>query len=124
MQLRRRPLRAQVSITLRRGASGAAAAAGLFGLFAPAAPAQDRSGADLAADYGCYSCHGAPPRKDAPTFPQLAARCAPHRDDAKAQQRLSDRLREGKFFGHVDAHERLSPEAAARLVRWICDGAR
>lgn len=97
--------------------------AALAGTAAVGVPGQTRAGAELAADYGCYACHGIPARKSAPTFAELAARYAPYRDDAKAQQRLADKLREGNFFGHVDAHERLSPDAAARLVRWISDGA-
>jgi cytochrome c len=77
----------------------------------------------LAFDKGCFNSHGDPPKKKAPTFAQLAADYAKHRDDAAAQARLCERLRTGSIFGHIDAHERLSAEDAARLVRWIADGA-
>ena len=32
----------------------------------------DRSSAQLALDKGCFACHGEPPRKNSPTFDQLA----------------------------------------------------
>lgn len=78
----------------------------------------------LAADMGCYNCHGNPPRKKAPTFAALAAQYAKARGDEAAQARLADKLRDGSILGHVDAHERLSPETARLLVRWISEGAR
>lgn len=77
----------------------------------------------LASDLGCYNCHGNPPKKKAPTFAQLAADYARSRDDAKAQGQLADKLRDGSIFSHIDAHERLSPEVARQLVRWIGEGA-
>lgn len=77
----------------------------------------------LAFDKGCYNCHGDPPKKKAPTFAQLAADYAKHRDDPAAQARLCDKLRTGSIFGHIDAHERLSADDSARLVRWIAEGA-
>lgn len=77
----------------------------------------------LAADMGCYNCHGTPPKKKAPTFPQLAAEFAKDRGDPRALQKRADKLRDGSIFSHVDAHERLSPEAALLLVRWISEGA-
>jgi cytochrome c len=77
----------------------------------------------LAFDKGCYNCHGEPPRRQAPTFAQLAAASARWRDDAAAQARLADRLRSGGLLGHIDAHERLTPDEALRLVRWIAEGA-
>jgi len=105
-----------------------AATAG-FGLLLAALPAaaapSDAHLADgqLAVDKGCYNCHGTPPRGKAPTFPRLAADYARQRNDPAAQARLADRLRDGSIFGHVDAHERLTPEEARRLVRWLADGA-
>lgn len=77
----------------------------------------------LAFDQGCYNCHGNPPKKKAPTFAQLAATYAKARDDSKALQKLADKLRDGSIFSHIDAHERLSPEVALQLVRWISEGA-
>jgi cytochrome c len=77
----------------------------------------------LAFDQGCYNCHGNPPKKKAPSFAQLAASYAKARDDAQALQKLADKLRDGSIFSHIDAHERLSPEVALQLVRWISAGA-
>jgi cytochrome c len=77
----------------------------------------------LALDKGCYKCHGSPPRKNTPTFAELASRYANHRGDAAAERTLVDKLRRGSFLGHIDAHERLSQEDAQRLIRWIIDGA-
>jgi len=77
----------------------------------------------LAFDKGCRNCHGDPPKKKAPTFAQLAADYAKVREDLAAQARLADKLRTGSIFGHIDAHERLSADDAARLVRWIAEGA-
>lgn len=78
----------------------------------------------LALDKGCYKCHGNPPKKNAPTFAELALRYAKHRGNAGAESTLVEKLRRGSFLGHIDAHERLSQEDAQRLVRWIIDGAR
>jgi cytochrome c len=79
--------------------------------------------AQFACDKGCYNCHGDPPKRNAPTFSQLAADYARHRDDAVAQARLADGLRAGSLFGGIDAHERLGAADALRLVRWITEGA-
>jgi len=79
--------------------------------------------APLAVDKGCFNCHGDPPRKQAPTFAQLAADYAKFRDDPVAQARLAGKLRSGSIFGHVDAHERLTESDAQRLVAWIAAGA-
>lgn len=78
----------------------------------------------LALDKGCYTCHGNPPRKNAPTFAELASRYAKHRGNASAENALVEKLRQGIFLGHIDAHERLSQEDAQRLVRWIIEGGR
>lgn len=78
----------------------------------------------LASDLGCYSCHGNPPKGKAPNFAQLAERYAKSRGDAKTQDKLADKLRDGSIFSHIDAHERLSPDVAEQLVRWIGEGAQ
>lgn len=78
----------------------------------------------LAADLGCYNCHGNPPKKKAPGFAELAARYAAVRNDPGARQQLADKLRDGSIFSHIDAHERLSPEVAGQLILWISEGAR
>lgn len=77
----------------------------------------------LAADKGCYGCHGEPPKKGAPTFAQLAQRYVKHQTNAARLHELADKLREGSIFGHVNAHERLDHETAERLVTWIAAGA-
>lgn len=82
------------------------------------------AGEQLASDLGCYNCHGNPPKGKAPTFAQLAERYAKLRGDAKTQDKLADELRDGSIFSHIDAHERLSPEVAGQLIRWISEGAQ
>lgn len=77
----------------------------------------------LALEKGCYSCHGEPPRRGTPTFPALATAYAQYRGQAEAPRRLADKLREGSFFGHITAHERISPQECEALIRWIIDGA-
>ena len=76
----------------------------------------------LAADKGCYNCHGDPPKKKAPTFAQLAADYAKYGSDEAALHQLADKLRSGSIFSHADAHERLNDADALRLVRWIASG--
>lgn len=89
----------------------------------PAARAAE-SGAQRATDKGCVNCHSnLTPKKKAPTFKQLAADYAPLRDRPDALRERAEKLRSGSIFGHIDAHERLSAEEAAQLVRWLADGA-
>lgn len=78
----------------------------------------------LALDKGCYSCHGDPPRRGAPSLAQLAADYGQYRGQADAPRRLADKLRKGGLFGHIAAHERLSPEESEALMRWIVEGAK
>ena len=87
-------------------------------------PAPASASSQLALDKGCYKCHGNPPKKNAPTFAELAVRYAKHRGNASAESALVEKLRRGTFLGHIDAHERLSQEDAQRLVRWIIDSGR
>lgn len=86
--------------------------------FAADAPGQ------LAGDLGCYNCHGEPPRKGVPSFPELVTRYAEYRGrlDADAEHRLVDRMRNGSLFSHVAAHQRISEEQARTLVRWLVEG--
>ncbi|MBC5783231.1 c-type cytochrome [Ramlibacter sp. USB13] len=79
----------------------------------------------LAADQGCYNCHGEPPRRYVPSFREIVARYATYRGrlDGKAEQALVDRLHHGSLFSHVAAHERLTEEQARALVRWLVEGA-
>jgi cytochrome c len=87
-----------------------------------AQPASD--GARLAADRGCYNCHADPPRRNVPSFREIAARYAVHRGqlDAAAEQRLVDRLHHGSLLSHIAAHERLPEEEARAFVRWLVEG--
>ena len=78
----------------------------------------------LALDKGCYSCHGTPPKKNAPTFEQIAADYAQYRGQPDAAARLAAKLREGHIFGGINAHEQLTEESALTLVRWLIDGTR
>lgn len=83
-----------------------------------------QANAQLALDKGCYSCHGNPPKKNAPTFEQLAANYAKYQGQSDAAVRLASKLHEGYVFGGINAHERLTQESALALVRWIIEGAR
>lgn len=106
--------------------SGALRLAGWMALGLAAALLSSRpalASPQLALDKGCYTCHGNPPRKNAPTFAELASRYAKHRGNTSAENALVEKLRQGSFLGHIDAHERLSQEDARRLVRWIIEGA-
>lgn len=78
----------------------------------------------LALDKGCYSCHGEPPRRNAPGMAQLAADYARYRGQVDAPRRLADKLREGGLFAHIAAHERISQEECEALMRWIIEGAK
>lgn len=92
---------------------------GLALLLAAAMPAR----AQLAFEKGCYSCHGNPPRRNAPTFEQLAADYARYRGQAEAPRKLAEKLRAGGLFSHIAAHERIDPAECEALMRWIIDGA-
>lgn len=83
-----------------------------------------QASAQLALDKGCYSCHGEPPRRNAPSMAQLAADYARYRGQPDAPRKLADQLREGSLFAHIAAHERLSAEECEALMRWLIDGAR
>lgn len=86
-----------------------------------AAPAAQAS-AQLALDKGCFACHGNPPRKNVPSFVELAQDYARYQGQPDMEVKLADKLREGHFFGGVQAHEQLSEESARALVRWIIQG--
>jgi cytochrome c len=78
----------------------------------------------LALDKGCYSCHGTPPKKGAPTMENIAADYAKYLGQTDAAARLSNKLREHHIFSNIPAHERLSEESALILVRWLIEGAK
>lgn len=48
-----------------------------------------QASAQLALDKGCYSCHGNPQKKNAPTFEQLAAGYAQYQGQSDAAVRLA-----------------------------------
>jgi cytochrome c len=83
-----------------------------------------QASAQLALDKGCFACHGDPPRKNAPTFDQLAQGYARYQGQTGQEIRLADKLREGHVFGGIQAHEQLSVQSARALVQWIVQGAR
>ena len=96
----------------------------LLGLgLAGAALAANQAGSALAVEMGCYNCHAAPTRADAPSFERLVAKFEKRRGDTEAEQHVIDELRRGEPLQHIPAHERLSPETAQSLVRWLFDGA-
>lgn len=78
----------------------------------------------LALAKGCYSCHGEPPRRGAPTVAQLADSYARYRNEPGAVARLAGKLRAGGLFSHIAAHERLNRDECETLVRWLIDGAK
>jgi cytochrome c551/c552 len=80
--------------------------------------------AQLALDQGCYSCHGANQRGDAPSFERLSGKLAKFKGDVQAQAQFVTKYRAGEPLEHVDAHERLSMEAATALVHWLAEGAK
>lgn len=83
-----------------------------------------QASAQLALDKGCFACHGSPPRKNVPSFDQLAQDYARYQGQADMEVTLTNKLRAGHLFGGVQAHERLSDGSARELVRWIIQGAQ
>ena len=83
-----------------------------------------QSSSALALDKGCYSCHGSPPRKNAPTFERLANDYAKYQGQTEPTIALAEKLHKEHVFGGIKAHEQLTPENALQLVRWIIDGAK
>ena len=81
-------------------------------------------GAQLAADKGCYNCHGEPARRNVPSFRAIVADYARYGPaaDAATEEKLVDRMHDGGVFSHVAAHERLTEEEAHVLVRWLLRG--
>ncbi len=80
-----------------------------------------QASSQLALDKGCYSCHGTPPKKSAPTFEQIATDYAQYRGQTDAAAKLAAKLREGHMFGGINAHEQLTEESALKLVLWLID---
>jgi len=93
-------------------------------LLAVAWPLAANASAQLAVDHGCYNCHGPNLRGEAPSMERLAERLSKYKGDSAAQQKFVDKYRAGEMFGHIDAHERLSPESAMALVHWLAEGGK
>lgn len=106
-----------------RRARGSLPGVCLAGL-ALATPLSSQAGAALAVEMGCYNCHGTPTRADAPGFDRLAAKFEKRRGDPAAEAHVVDELRRGEPLQPIPVHERLSPETAHLLVRWLFDGAK
>ena len=93
-------------------------------LLAMAWPMAAQANAQLAIDMGCYSCHGANLRDEAPSIERLAERLARYKGDPSAQQKFVEKFSAGEMFGHIASHERLSPASAKALVQWLAEGAK
>lgn len=76
----------------------------------------------LAVRNGCMSCH-ADTELDAPPWPELAAKYEKYRGQPDAASIQGGKLRQGKFFKNIKAHQKLNPTNAAELMQWIIDGA-
>ena len=76
----------------------------------------------LAVRNGCMSCH-ADTELDAPPWPELAAKYEKYRGQPDAASTQGEKLRQGKFFKRIKAHQKLSPTNATELMQWIIDGA-
>ena len=78
----------------------------------------------LAVDKGCYNCHGAYPRGDAPSFERLSSRLSRYKGDASGEGKFVNQYLAGEMFQHIEAHERLTPESAGILIHWLVEGAK
>ena len=87
-------------------------------------PGVSGASSQLALAKGCYSCHGEPPRKNVPSFPQLAVNYAKYQGQTHAARKLAQKLCEGTLFAHIASHERLSTKEAETLIQWVIDGAK
>lgn len=87
-------------------------------------PMVARANAQLALEKGCYSCHGANPRGEAPPWQRLAGRLARLKGDEAAEKAFVEKFGELKLLERVEAHERISAQSAAVLVHWVVEGAK
>ncbi len=78
----------------------------------------------LALAFGCFNCHGAIQRGDAPTFERLSGKLAKFKGDSVAEANFVSKYRSGEPLERVEAHERLSPETAKTLVHWLVEGGK
>jgi cytochrome c len=77
----------------------------------------------LASDMGCYNCHAISGRAGAPPMARLAEHAAKARGDESAIRKSAEKLRAKSLLHPIAAHERLSPETAETLIRWLSEGA-
>lgn len=109
-----------MQIVMRRAGLAVAAAVVSWGGWPTPATAQTAS--QMAADRGCYNCHGEPPRRNVRSFAQIAASYVRLRGNTDAEKDAVERMHHGSLFNHIAAHERLSDEDAAALVHWLFQG--
>lgn len=76
----------------------------------------------LANRNGCMSCHG-DTEFDAPPWPELAAKYKKYQGQPDAALIQGEKLRKGKLFTKIKAHQKLTPINATELMQWIIDGA-
>ena len=95
------------------------AVAFIFSLLVPNLAYADRQ---LAIRNGCMSCH-ADTEMDAPPWPELANKYKKYQGQAGAASAQGEKLRKGKLFQNIKAHQTLSPTNATELMQWIIDGA-
>ena len=81
------------------------------------APSEMAAARRMAADRGCYNCHGTSPRADAPAFKLLAERLANKPD---AQRHVLEEMRETAII----VHQETAPADQELLVRWLASGAK
>ncbi len=99
-----------------------AAAASVFIL--SAWPHFAQASQQLAVDKGCYGCHGAYQRGDAPSIERLSKRLSGLKGDDAAQQKFVVQYQAGELLQHIGPHERLTPESAKTLIHWLAEGAK
>lgn len=86
------------------------------------APLQVSASEQLAVDMGCYNCHARASKvQNAPTMARLAEHMAKYRGDEAALKKRSEKLRESSLMHPIAAHEKLSPEMALTLIRWLSE---
>lgn len=72
---------------------------------------------------GCMACH-ADTEYDAPPWPELAAKYAKYQGQPDAARIQGEKLRKGKLFNNIKAHQKLTTSNAGELMQWIIDGAQ
>ncbi|MEI8326345.1 MAG: hypothetical protein WCH44_13465 [Betaproteobacteria bacterium] len=93
-------------------------------LLAMALPPAAQASAQLASDKGCYNCHGAHRRGDAPSIERLSSRLSRLKGDEAALQKFVEQYRRGELLNHIDTHQHLSQASAQALIRWLAEGAK